>query len=238
MAYIYEHIRTQGFEPLHIEEHYMRLDALSRKLLFCPLSITQEELRKRISEKLCADGFSPNTKNAVCVRYFSDDTLLIEGVEIWYNSFSLRALRPECHICRLSGELLTLNTSAKDSILEFNRSTAHLSNNGVAIWADEQGEVISIDGAPAIAIFEGEVRFSRLGTGVEFDLAYIAAKKIRRNVTKGEIMVDELRNAKELLYIDYRGITALEGFEQHRYMDITAEKIASEIAENESVRTI
>ena len=164
--------------------------------------------------------------------------MLIEGVEIWYNIFSLRALRPQGYIHHLSGELLYINTSVKEAALEFNRSIAHFSDKGVAIWANEQGEVIAIDGAPVIAVFEDEIRFSRLGTGVEFDLAYIMTKSMKRNVSKGEIMIDELCNAKELLCVDYRGITALEGFEQHRYMDITAEKIASKIAEKESIRTI
>ncbi len=233
MAYIFEHIRTQGFEPLHFEEHFLYLDTLARKLFFAPLAFTQEELQKRISDKLREEGFSPNTENAVYIQYFSDGTLQIEGVDIWYNSFSLRALRPQSHISILSGELLTLNTSVKASLLEFNRSTAHTSDRGVAIWANEQGEVVAIDGAPVIAVFEDEIRFSQFGIGVEFDLAYVAAEKMRRNVTKEKIMVDELGDAKELLYIDYRGITALEGFEQHRYMDITAEKIAAEIAAGE-----
>ena len=44
MAYIYEHIRTRGFEPLHFEEHFARLDALSRKLFLSPIAIEREEL--------------------------------------------------------------------------------------------------------------------------------------------------------------------------------------------------
>ena len=49
MAYIYEHIRTKGFEPMHFEEHYARLDALARKLFFAPLAIEREALQRMIA---------------------------------------------------------------------------------------------------------------------------------------------------------------------------------------------
>lgn len=233
MAYIYEYIRTQGFEPLHFERHYMRLDAVARKLFVQPLGVEREELKRQIATTLRTRGFSAHTMNAVYVRYYSDGSLSVEGVDTWYSKFSLRAIRPKGCICRVSGELLIENTSAKEAMTELNGEIARMTEEGVPIWANEQGEVLAIDGSPVIAVFDDEIRFSRMGAGVEFELAYAAIGDIKRKITKEEIRVEHLCDVKELLYIDYRGVTALECFESHHYMDIIAEKVALKIAETE-----
>ena len=233
MAYLYEHIRTQGFEPMHFEEHYAHLDALARKLFVRPLNVEREELKRQIAETLRKEGFSAHTMNAVCVRCYSDGSLNVEGVEMLYNQFSLRAIRPNGYICRVSGELLVANTSAKDALTELNGEISQLSEEGVSIWVNEQGEVLAIDGSPVIAVFEDEIRFSRMGEGVEFDVAYATIGDIRRKITKEEIRVEQLCDVKELLCVDYRGVTALESFESHRYVDIIAERIAMKVADAE-----
>ena len=233
MAYIFEHIRTQGFAPLHFDEHYARLSALARKLFLAPLAVESKELCTLIGEKLQNEGFSARNKNAVYVRYDSNGSVVIECVDTLYNEFSLRALRPQTFICRISGEILTENTSAKESALELNRTTSLISEQGVPMWVNEQGEMLAIDGAPVIAVFDNEIRFSRMGSGVEFDIAYSVAEEIGKFVSKESILLDEITRAKELLYIDHRGITAIESYESHHFMDITAAKIASKIVEKE-----
>lgn len=230
MAHIYEHIRTQGYKPLHLEEHYARLTTLSEELFCAPLECSSEELAERIGEALRREGCSPRTENAVCVRCYDNCSIEIEAVDMIYSTFSLRALRPEGYICRVSGELLTKNTSAKEALLELNRTTAHIGNKGVAIWANDSGEIVAIDGAAVIAVFEDEIRFSQYGGGVEFELACKALKSRSRKVTTAPISIDELPRVKELLGIDYRGVTAIEGHGAHHYTDITAEKIAHLVA--------
>ena len=119
-------------------------------------------------------------------------------------------------------------------MLELNRTMGQVADEGVALWADEQGEVLAIDGSPVVAVFEDEIRFSRVGSGVEFDLAYNALSKGRRKVCKGAIRVEELHEAKELLAIGYEGVTAISHYDGKIYMDILAEKIASMVAEEEN----
>ncbi len=233
MAYIYEHIRTKGFEPMHFEEHYVRLDTLARRLFVCPFDVKREELKRQIAEVLRKEGFSAHTQNAVYVRYYSDGRLSVEGVDTLYSRFSLRAIRPHGYICRISGELLVENTSAKEAMLELNGAISQTLDGGVPIWVNEQGEVLAIDGSPVIAVFEDEIRFSRMGEGVEFDVAYATIGDIRRKITKEEIRVEQLCDVKELLCVDYRGVTALESFESHRYVDIIAERIAMKVADAE-----
>lgn len=235
MAGIYEYIRTQGFEPLHFEEHYTRLEALSQQLFHRPLALSRNKLKELIAATLRAERHSARTMNVACVHSDENGAISVEGVEMIYNSFSLRALRPQGFICRLSGELLTSNTTAKEALLNINRAMAQINDDGVAIWVNEQNELLAIDGAPIIAVFDDEIRFSVYGSGVERDLALKNIDKLNRNIniTTSAILLSELPAAKEILYIDHRGITALNGFEEHRYMDITAEKIANIVAENE-----
>lgn len=233
MVGIYEYIRTQGFKPLHFEEHYTRLDALSQQLFRHPLAISRNELKEQIAATLRTERYSARTMNLVCVRSDENGTISIEGNEMLYKTFSLRALRPEGFVCRVSGELLTLNTSAKEALLALNRTMAQIGDDGVAIWVNEQDELLAIDGAPIIAVFENEIRFSAYSDGVERDFVKKNIDKLHRNVTTSTIRLSELSAAKEILYIDHRGITALNGFGGHRYMDITAEKIANMVAESE-----
>jgi hypothetical protein len=171
--------------------------------------------------------------NAVEVRCYSDGSVETEAKEILYNTFSMRALHPYSYMCRISGDLLTANTSAKAALVEFNRATMQTAERSVAIWVNEGDEVIAIDGSPVIAVFEDEVRFARNGEGVEFDLAYDVVVKLGRNATRGAIKLADLSEAKELIFIGYEGLTAVHSYLSTRYMDILAEKIAAKIAEAE-----
>lgn len=219
---------------MHFEEHYARLDALAQLLTVAPISTSRKELKQLIGEALQREGMSSQSVNAVCVRYNDMRKLEVEVVEMLYNCLSLRSIRPIGSIYRLSGELLLKNTSAKEEMLAINRLLAE--EEGccrVPIWVGEGDELLAIDGAGVIVVFEDEIRFSERVESVEMELAYRAAKMLNRTVNKGAIMLSELADAKELFAIDYRGITAIEGWNGHRYMDITATKLAHRIAEAE-----
>lgn len=235
MAYIYEHIRTRGYEPLYLEEHYAYLEASAITHLHEPLKLSRKELLCAIEEALRSERFSPTVMNAVEVRYFNDGRLEVEPREILYNEFSLRALHPTAYICRASGDIILANTSAKEALIDFNRAATQNSERSVAIWVDDHDEVLAVDGAPVIAIFEDEVRFSRKGDGVEFDLAYNIASEMGLTVSKGAISIDDLNEAKELLFIGYEGLSAVGTYDANIYMDISAEMIASKIAEAEQI---
>ncbi len=233
MAYIYEYIRTQGYEPIHFEEHYTRLKVLSERLFHARLNTTPEELKEAISDMLRNEGYSSHTINCVYIRYYDNGEVKLETVEIIYNTFSLRAIRPQGYICYLSGDMLIENTSAKEAMLELNHSTIQTPNSEVPIWVGEGGSILAIDGAPIVAVFEDEIRFSEVCGGVEFDIAMQNMSAPRRKISKCTITLDDLDTAKEVLYIDHRGITALVGWNNRHYTDITAERIARTIAEAE-----
>lgn len=232
MTYIYEYIRTRGTQPLHFEEHYNRLEKLSRDLFLTTLPISCEELYKEIVKQLRAEGYSTTATNAVCVKFYPlSKEVDISIEEIIYDSFALRAIRPEGYLSPSSGEYITKKSSVRYALLEFNRSVAQISDAGVAIWATEEGEIIAIDGASAVAVFEDEIRFSNYGCDLEFETAFEKLSATTNKVTRGSIYVEELHKAKELLGIDYRGVLAVESFDSHIFMDITAEKIATKMAE-------
>ena len=235
MAYIYEYIRTRGHEPLYFEEHCIYLEAGAVRYFGEPLKPSRNELLSAIKEVLQRGRFSPTVMNAVEVRYFHDGRFEVEAKEIIYSTFSLRALHPRAYLHRISGKSLLDNTSAKEALIEFHRTTSQSLERSVALWADANDEVLAIDGEPVIAIFEDEIRFSRKGESVEFDHAYDTVVEMGRNATKGAISLADLKEAKELLFIGHEGISAVHRFDTTLYMDITAEKIASKIAEKESL---
>lgn len=234
MAYIFEYIRAKGHEPLHLEKHYARLKELTEKYFSEPLSLSQEEVQKAIVQTLQLRRCSTSAMNYACVRCFDNNTIEVDADWMIYEQFSLRAIHPQVYLCQASGDILTDNTSAKEALVKFNNDSALIDERGVAVWTSEQNEVLAIDGSPVVAVFDDEVRFSDKGKGVEFDLAYEAFSAYNTTVTKGAIVVDELHKAKELLFIDYRGVTAIkQWFDKALYMDLTAERIASLIAEKE-----
>ena len=234
MAYIYEHIRTRGVEPLNFEEHYLRLDAVMNRLFYTHLNISREELRSRIRRELQSRNYVSSAINAVCVKIDPlDSNIYIDIEEIYYEAFSVRAIRPGGYICNMGGELIMERTSARDALIDINRTMAQITDGDAAIWTDSEGTIQAIDGASVIAVFEDEIRFAASGNGVEFDLAYNAMLETPYTVTRGTLSIDELSYAKEVMGIDHRGIVVLESFNGHYYIDLTAIKIALRVAEVE-----
>lgn len=239
MAYIYEAIRTRGFEPRYLEAHYQRLEALAHRVIAAPLKFSREALRVEIAAALRRENFSPTRNHTVIVRchYLGDQDIELLPVEMLYDDFSVRAIRPRiANLERVSKESLLLeNSSVKDGLLEIHRiKTLNLNgDNSVTMWVTDNDEVVAIDGSPIVCVFEDEIRFSECGCGMEFDLTYRVVADSHRKVTKGAIGLSELSEAKELLIVDYRGITAIEGWETHNYMNITAEWLASRVVDVE-----
>ena len=235
MAHIYEHIRTRGHEPLHFEEHFAQLEALSAKYFTEPISFPPQYVRESIISDAKRRHLSSTGMNCALVMLFHDGAIHIQTEWMMYDRFSLRALHPNCYPVCISGEIILDNTSVKEQLLGFQYvCTSEDNKNDVAIWHNEQGEVLAIDGAPVVAVFEDEIIFSNYGQSVEFDLAYELLSKGRSDVAKGVIKLENLSKAKELLFIDHRGVTAVNRlYGSTIYMDITAEKIATLIAEAE-----
>lgn len=234
MAYIYEYIRTRGVELLNFEEHYLHLDKLMNKHFYTHLNFSREELRRRICHELQKGNYSPTAINAVYVRvspYTTEPEIEIE--EIYYETFSIRALRPQGYVCPVGSDLILENNSVREALIDLNRTMAQITQDDVAIWVNRKDEIVAIDGASVIAVFEDEIRFSSSGNGVKFNLAYNAMMECEEDVTRGPIYTSELSRAKEIMSIDHRGIMVLESFDDHFYIDIVAGKIAAKVNEAE-----
>ena len=237
MAYIYEYIRTKGFEPLHFEEHCIRLEASARRLLAMSLDIDRSKLKSEIAEALGDSGYSSGVAHLVKVCYNARGEVKIVTGDILYNQFSVRAIRPTIGALErvVKESLLLENSSVKDALFELqSERNRHLENpNTLTMWLTEQDEVVAIDGASVVAVFEDEIRFSECGRGVEFELLYDVATKHYKRVERAPVMLSELGRVKELLFVDCRGITAIDHWEEHYYMDLTATQLAHHIAKAE-----
>lgn len=236
MAYIYEHIRTRGYEPIHFERHYAHLEDLAKRLLHTPLKVDRARLKGEIAESLRRNRFSERVANSVKVCFDGHEVTITGNEEMLYNDFAVRALRPTIgDIERVANHSSLLeNCSAKEAMREWHYARNQQLDypNALTLWATNEDEVVAIDGSPVIAVFEDEIRFAECGSGVEFDLAYEVASELR-NTRRGPLHLSELIKAKELLIIDHRGITAIESWGDHLYMDITATRIATSISAKE-----
>ena len=231
MAYLYEYIRTRGVEPLYFERHFERFKALVEDNAIYPTTLSRKELLEDIRTALKRKGYSGDAVNAVCLKYdLSTAKTTIDIEEIFYKTFSVRAMRPKGEFLYTDGKPLVEQTSVRRAMCEYNRLMAQKSGDYVALWINSEGELYALDGASVVVVFDDEIRFSSLGSGVEFELAYKAMAKRSVKVSKGPITVEELAGAKEVLGIDHRGIVALEAIDSHYYMDVTARIIADEVA--------
>ena len=232
MAYIYEHIRTRGYEPIHFERHYTHLKELAQRMLHTPLKVDRNSLKAEIAETLRRNRYSERVTNSVKVCFDANEITITSIEEVLYNDFAVRAIRPTIgDIERVAkGSSLLENCSAKEAMREwhYTRNLQLDYPNSLTIWATNEDEVVAIDGSPVIAVFEGEIRFAEGCSGVEFDLAYEVASR-GRNARRASLMLSELAQAKELLFVDHRGITAIESWGERLYMDITASHLASMI---------
>lgn len=202
-------------------------------MLRTPLTIGEEELRRRIESTLRFAGCASDHINAVQVRCYADGDVQVEAVEMLYDGFALRAMRPYAYLTGLAGETLLKDSSAKEAMVALNRAMGEAVDQGVAIWVDSDGEVVAIDGGAVVAVFDDEVRFSSAGEGVEFEYAYSVVKDERRRITRSAIKVEDLERATELLLLDYRGITAVSLCNERLYFDIYAEKMARQLSDSE-----
>ena len=197
MAYIYEYIRTKGFVPLHFEEHYTHLEELARRLLATPLEIDCQRLREKIAEALRGNNYSADMAHLVKVCYSASGEVKIVTGDILYGQFSVRAIRPTIGVVeRVAKESLLLeNSSVKDAMMELQYAkNQHLDNpNALTMWTTEQNEVVAIDGASVVVVFDDEILFSECGRGVEFELLYGVATKQYRRVTKAPLMLSDLK---------------------------------------------
>lgn len=233
VPYIYQYIRCAGYEPCNLDRYIQQLEDLAGELLRLHLGIDEKMLRQRIASELRSAGCAANHTNVVQVRYYASGEMQIEAVEMLYDGFALRAMRPHAYLTPIDSNLLLRDSSAKEAMVALNRAMGDAIDKDVAVWMDNQGEIIAIDGESVVAVFDDEVRFSREGSGVEFELAHSVASSGRRRITKGAIMVEDLSRATELLFIDYRGITAVAYCEENLYVDFYAENLARQLTENE-----
>lgn len=229
-AYIYQRLRTRGVEPLYLDRAVEHLSYWSERLFDEPFHPDTKALNAQIRAALLNEGFSKGGTHAVEVRLYSCGDILVTPLESLYlESFPLRAIRPSATPQHLTGELLLAPTSAKEAMLAICHTAKLLPSQDIPMWIDHNNEITAIDGAPVIAVMENEIILSHLGDSVEFELAEQALANTTHPMRRGFISCNELPLVKELLYIDHRGITALNDIEGRQLSNIVAERIAKEV---------
>ena len=235
-VYIYQQLRTKGVKPLYLANAVKTLEQWGEKIFDVEITLNASAIERQISEKLIAERMSPNTTHAVELRlYPSQEVDVVVKKTLYLEPFPLRAIRPIATPHRLSGNLMFAPTSARKALLDICQTSAKLPSESISMWIDNFNEIVTIDGASVVAVTDEEIIFSHLGEGAEFELAEQAMSKTSHSVRRGAILYDDICLFKELLYIDYRGVVALDSIAGRQLSNIIAERIAKEVKKLENL---
>ena len=225
--YIYQRMRTKGNKIIYLPDHLKLINYGYEVLYGAPTPLTIEQIQRDCHTLLKQGGYSENATHIVELRYDSCDNYSLRVVETsLYKSFSVRAVRPKAHLCNIANLELNLPTSIAITANEMFCNMARRYNCDIPLCIDECGMVASIDGASPIIVKGKEIIFSRTVESVELDMVIQAmAEQNKYQITTSQIALEELINADELLYIDYRGVTAVGSFSESTYSDNIAHAI-------------
>ena len=235
-AYIYQRLRTRGVEPLYPTYIIRSIEALAEQIFHRQITLNIDEVRSKIAAAITRERLSQHAIHAVELRlYPSGEIEAVTESAFYLEAFPLRAIRPVATPYRITSDLLLAPTSARDALLDICKSESALPSESISMWIDHNNEITAIDGASVVAVTQDEVIFSQLGKGVEFELALRAIEKTSHRVVRGEILYNNAHDYKELLYIDHRGVVALDSIEGRQLSNIVAERIVQEVKKLEKL---
>ena len=233
--YIYQRLRTRGVEPLYLARSIERLEGWSERIFGDRIDLDEGSMADRIRESLLDEHLSMSGTHAVEVRLYPAGNIEVRPLDnIYLEPFPLRAIRPTTTVKHLAGDMLLAPTSAKEALLDICRIGKGLPSQNIPMWLNPHNEIIAIDGAAVVAVTDDEILLSQAGYDIEFELAEIVLAKTRHKIRRAAISYDDIDLFKEIVYIDYRGVAALESIGERPLGNIVAERIAKEVQKLEN----
>lgn len=230
-CFAYQCVRTLGYRAIMLDEHLALLDTASQELFDRPSAFADSAITAaNIAMLLSHNGYSEQRSHIVALRTFADGSLEIECLETsLYDTLTLRALRPVATTIRAYDEAVQHPSSASLAATLLHREYARMHGAEVVVTIDIKGHLRYIDGAEAAVLIGGKIIFAPHATSPEYALLMRAAAELGRKTECRNIEAKELLRADEVLFIDHRGITALESLASRRYADIVTERLARHI---------
>lgn len=143
-----------------------------------------------------------------------------------YRGYDLRTLRPDAVSLQYDLPAGDAPTSAREAVGQLVRTQVRLHGATSVVRCGSDGIAYTVDDAPLLAVRGRRVFISPAEASVERGLALRAVVGAGLEMVEAPVERAELARFDELLYVDYRGVTALAHCDGHPYMDILAGRIA------------
>lgn len=225
--YIYQRMRTKGHQIPHISEHLELVNYAHNILFGAPTPLTAEQINNDCATLLKRGGYAESSTHIVELRYDGCQNYSLRVLETsLYKHFAVRAVRPNAHLFSISNLEIHLPTSVAITANELLCNMARRYDCDIPICIDECGMVTSIDGASPIIVRGKDIIISTTIESVELNMVIETLSKLSKyDLHIAPISIEEATNADELLYVDYRGVTAVKSLSEQYYSDNIAHTI-------------
>ncbi len=224
---IYAILHTLGSEIMHLDEHLRELFNSYYEVFNSGLRLDKNEISEQITQLLKRERVSQSA--SVMVRLTASEgakiDLSIEERSI-YSGYSLRCISPKAHLVEWDTPFIEHPTSAREQATTLANIAAQRHGAQIAVRS-HNGVVDLAQGAQLFAVKGMEIFTSATSRSIEHTLATECAKSLTLKFIERDVTLNDLSTLDELFFADHHGVTAISELNNHRYMSIVAEEIAT-----------
>lgn len=228
--YLYQQIHTLDYRARNAAAHAGVMARKAQALFGVRFSLSAERLEGEVEQLLTASRLSRRVSTCVTLRCYptGEYTLICDEPSI-YGGYVMRSLRPEAVTMELKMPLPHHPTDASFATRQLADTIARSRGYHTAIIVDGE-QVISEECNPT-AIVQGTTLTLPSHDSVEAAMLERAARKAGVKIERREISHQMLRQADEVMTINWQGITAMHHVDGRICLSLTAERLARELEE-------
>lgn len=227
--YVFQNIHTLHHKARYTAEHLTLLNHSSQELFGEQLkqNITKQQIEHQIEALLSANRLTRNASILVEIRLDAIGNYELRSHEpSLYSGYVLRSLQPDAVCLPLDMPLPQHPTSAAVATRLMADAIARKCGFHTAIIAERDGGLAIEPHQPLFIIKEYTMTAQEGCRSIEEALATTAARAAGVKIERKRIMVSDLKDADEIIYVNWQGVTAIAHLNNKPYMSIMAEKIA------------
>lgn len=232
-TYLYQNIHTLGYKPRHLKHHLDIVTTAANTLWDVEIPLSENKIQKEITQLLDHSRLSRNVSICVIIRLYAmgDYSLHVGHVSI-YSGYVLRSLRPVVQCIKMDVAMSNYPTSALKASYDLAYNMAVAQGYHEPIMIDSSGFAIEDPLRPLAIIKDHTITIPRPTLcSVECMLMEEAAERHGLNVIYGQISLNDIRSADEVLMMTFQGITSISQIENKIYFMSLAAKIAAKLEE-------
>lgn len=238
--YVYQHLHTFAYRPLHLETHIEIFKKATRAVFGKEVTPDAKELSEAIEILLKADRY-PAGSNQVTAYIFPQGlqgegvpTLLLEATaQLFYPHYRLVYSRPMLDVFCAPHAWNGYPTAASRAASACARDAARRSGAEIAALEQADGTLTHIDDEPLFLVFGKRVVTTPLSAGATDS---VLRRLILATCELEEIPCMEIPIKKEMLLqcdeaftASTQGIISLMGYKTHRYFNLVTRKVAARL---------